>query len=86
MRFASAPEIALKTLKCMLLASLLATVCLQAGAACYTVFDRYSRVVIQDAQPPVDMARPLHETVPQRFPGGLLAPYTRGVVARVSLK
>ena len=60
----------LKRLKFLLLASLLATASLQAGAACYTVLDRYSRVIFQDAQPPVDMALPLHETVPQRFPDG----------------
>lgn len=63
-------ETALKRLKCLLLGSLLATASLQAGATCYTVFDRYSRVIFQDATPPVDMAQPLHETVPQRFPGG----------------
>ena len=60
----------MKRLKCLLLCSLLAAASLQAGAACYTVFDRYSRVIFQDATPPVDMARPLHETLPQRFPGG----------------
>lgn len=60
----------MKRFKCLLLASLLAAASLQAGAACYTVFDRYSRVIFQDSTPPVDMARPLHETVPQRFPGG----------------
>ncbi len=63
-------ETALKSLKCLLLCSLLGTASFQAGAACYTVFDRYSRVIFQDATPPVDMAQPLHETVPQRFPGG----------------
>src|SRR5512140_874559 len=63
-------ETALKNLKFLLLGSLLGAASLPAGAACYTVFDRYSRVIFQDATPPVDMARPLHETVPQRFPGG----------------
>ena len=62
----------MKRLKCLMLCSLLGTVSMQAGAGCYTVFDRYSRVIFQDATPPVDMARPLHETVPQRFPGGHL--------------
>jgi hypothetical protein len=38
--------------------------------ACYTVFDRADNVVYQSAKPPVDMSRPLHETVPAVFPGG----------------
>jgi hypothetical protein len=38
--------------------------------ACYTVFDRVGRVVYSDPSPPVDMSRPLHETLPARFPGG----------------
>ncbi len=40
--------------------------------ACYTVHDGAGRVVYQGAEAPVDMSRPLHETVPQRFPGGHL--------------
>ncbi|MES2785637.1 MAG: hypothetical protein V4684_09255 [Pseudomonadota bacterium] len=38
--------------------------------ACYTVHDSAGRVVYQGSEAPVDMSRPLHETVPQRFPGG----------------
>lgn len=38
--------------------------------ACFTVYDRSDRVVYQSQTPPVDMSRPLHETVPARFPGG----------------
>ena len=38
--------------------------------ACYTVYDRSDRVVYQSQTPPVDMSRPLHQTVPARFPGG----------------
>ena len=38
--------------------------------ACFTVHDSSGRVVYQGAEAPVDMSRPLHETVPQRFPGG----------------
>jgi hypothetical protein len=38
--------------------------------ACYTVYDRSNMVVYQSEKPPVDMSRPLHETLPQRFPGG----------------
>lgn len=40
--------------------------------ACYTVYDPSGRVVYQSEQPPVDMSRPLHETIPARFPGGQL--------------
>lgn len=40
------------------------------AAACYTVYDRSDRVVYQSEMPPVDMSRPLHETLPARFPGG----------------
>ncbi|MFC5499193.1 hypothetical protein ACFPOE_16720 [Caenimonas terrae] len=38
--------------------------------ACYTVYDRDNHVVYNSQTPPVDMSRPLHETVPVRFPGG----------------
>lgn len=41
-----------------------------AALACYTVYDPAGRVVYQSEQAPVDMSRPLHETVPARFPGG----------------
>ncbi len=40
--------------------------------ACYTVYDAGNRVVFRSSEAPVDMSRPLHETVPQRFPGGQL--------------
>lgn len=39
-------------------------------AACYTVYDRANHVVYNSQTPPVDMSRPLHETVPVAFPGG----------------
>ena len=39
-------------------------------AACYTVYDRANHVVYNAQTPPVDMSRPLHETVPVAFPGG----------------
>ena len=38
--------------------------------ACYTVYDRAGTVVYNGADAPVDMTRPLHETLPSRFPGG----------------
>ena len=41
-----------------------------AMAACYTVYDRANHVVYNSQTPPVDMTRPLHETVPVAFPGG----------------
>jgi hypothetical protein len=54
--------------KAVLLLPLLALAPLQA-LACYTVYQA-DRVVYYGDQPPVDMSRPLHETVPVRFPGG----------------
>lgn len=53
----------------LLLAPLLGLASIQA-LACYTVFDRDNRVVYQSERPPVDMSRPLHETVPSRFGNG----------------
>ena len=38
--------------------------------ACYTVYDRNNNVVYNAQTPPVDMTRPLHETLPAAFPGG----------------
>ncbi len=40
--------------------------------ACYTVYDEQERIVYQALEAPVDMSRPLHETVPRAFPGGHL--------------
>jgi len=40
--------------------------------ACYTVYDRSDRVVYQSEKPPIDMSRQIHETLPERFPGGHL--------------
>jgi hypothetical protein len=36
--------------------------------ACYTVYDRSGRVIYNEQTPPVDMSRPIHETLPARFP------------------
>lgn len=52
-----------------LLCSLLGVATTQA-LACYTVYDPAGRVVYQSPTPPVDMSRPLHETLPARFPRG----------------
>jgi hypothetical protein len=40
--------------------------------ACYQVFDKNNQVVYSGQQPPVDMSRPLHETLPSKYPGGHL--------------
>lgn len=65
-------------------ASLLA---LAAGPAlaCYTVYDSNNRVLFRSSEPPVDMSRPLHETVPQRFPGGQLVFDTQTRCEEVSI-
>ena len=62
-------EALMKHLKCLLLCSLLGSASMQA-AACYTVYDSSDRVAYHESVPPVDMSRPLRETVPVRFPGG----------------
>ncbi|MCK9515008.1 MAG: hypothetical protein M0Q87_02950 [Ottowia sp.] len=41
-----------------------------AQAACYTVMDTQGVVLSQTSTPPVDMSRPLHETVPVRYGRG----------------
>ncbi|MBI2771505.1 MAG: hypothetical protein HYX47_17910 [Burkholderiales bacterium] len=38
--------------------------------ACYTVYDRSNQVVYNAQTAPVDMSRPIHETLPAVFPGG----------------
>lgn len=38
--------------------------------ACYTVYDRNNQVVYSGEKPPVDMSRPLAETLPAAYPGG----------------
>lgn len=53
-----------------LLLSFLAIAASLPAQACYTVYDSASRVVYRSAQPPVDMSRPLHDALAQRFPGG----------------
>lgn len=54
------------------LLSALAFSSVNAMAACYTVYDGSNRVVYNAQTPPVDMSRPLHETLPARYPGGHL--------------
>jgi hypothetical protein len=67
-----------------LLPSLLAVACAQAFAGCYTVYDSSNRIMFQSEKPPVDMSRPLHETVPARFPGGSMVFDTDGICPVVS--
>ncbi|MBL0421811.1 hypothetical protein JI739_15790 [Ramlibacter sp. AW1] len=55
--------------------ALLALGCLAAGQAtaqCYTVYDAGNRVLYHGRESPVDMSKPLHETVPGMYPGGHL--------------
>ena len=40
--------------------------------ACYTVYDKNNNVVYNAQTAPVDMSRPLHETIPVAFPGGTM--------------
>lgn len=43
-----------------------------ASANCYVVYGPGDEIVYRDAEPPVDLSRPLHQTVPQALPGGRL--------------
>ncbi|HWI83392.1 hypothetical protein [Ramlibacter sp.] len=61
----------MKTWRSLLLAAVAAGASWQA-LACYTVYDSANRVIHRSSVAPVDMSRPLHQTVPQRFPGGQL--------------
>lgn len=51
-------------------------VSLGASAACYTVFQRNGNVIYQSERPPVNLAYPLHETVPARFGAGATMAFT----------
>ncbi|NKE65893.1 hypothetical protein RAMLITH_08685 [Ramlibacter sp. RBP-2] len=53
-----------------LLTSLAAAAAWLPAHACYTVYDAAGRVAYRSTQAPVDMSRPLRDTLPQRFPGG----------------
>lgn len=43
-----------------------------ASAACYVVYAPDGQIVYRDAEPPVDLSRPLHQTVPSVLPGARL--------------
>jgi hypothetical protein len=62
---------AMKIRRSLLVVGVLAAASWQA-MACYTVYDASSRIMYRGETAPVDMSRPLHETVPARFPGGQL--------------
>lgn len=53
------------------LASALGLVSIHA-MACYTVYDRAGHIVYNAQTPPVDMSRPIHETLPAVYPGGTM--------------
>ena len=55
--------------KLLIFGPLLALAALDASA-CYTVYDKANRMVYNSPLAPVDMRRPLHETMPAAFPGG----------------
>jgi hypothetical protein len=59
----------MKLHRCSIVGALLGVAAVPA-LACYTVYDSSQRVVYQSERPPVDMSRPIHETLPARFPGG----------------
>jgi hypothetical protein len=70
-RRAKRQECAMHVSRHWVIASLLSLAGLPAFA-CYTVYDSTNRVLYQGDKPPVDMSRPLHETLPQRYPDGHL--------------
>ena len=41
-------------------------------AACYVIYGADKQIAYRSQTPPVDMSRPLHETVPRIVPGGAL--------------
>lgn len=43
-----------------------------ASAACYVVYGADKQLIYRSQTPPVDLSRPLHETVAQIAPGGTL--------------
>ena len=53
-------------------ALLAAFFCQSANAACYVVYGPDKDVVYRSYAPPVDMSRPIHETLPSVAPGATL--------------
>lgn len=52
--------------------ALLCSAGLMAGQAmaCYVVYDKVNRIVYNSPKPPVDMSKPISQTLPAVFPGG----------------
>lgn len=52
--------------------ALLCSAGLMAGQAmaCYVVYDKVNRIVYNSPTPPVDMSKPISQTLPHVFPGG----------------
>jgi len=60
-------------IRCATLAAVLAGLLTPAAwAECYVVYGPDQQVVYRDQEPPVDMSRQLHETLPQVAPGGVM--------------
>lgn len=56
--------------KPLLAAALALLAAASAQAGCYTVLNAKGDILSQTSTPPVDMARQLHQTVPQRYGAG----------------
>lgn len=54
----------------ILIAALALSLGSAAQAACFTVLDSKGQILSETSTPPVDMSRPLHETVEKRFGSG----------------
>ena len=60
-------------IRCTTLAAVLAGLLAPAAwAECYVVYGPDQQVVYRDQEPPVDMSRQIHETLPQVAPGGVM--------------
>ncbi len=66
----------IRTTTLLLPLALLAGWPLGASATCYTVYDKASKVIFQATEPPVNLARELHDTVPARFGPGATMVFT----------
>jgi hypothetical protein len=53
-------------------ALLLGLLPLHASAACYTVFDKQSRIIYRDTVTPVDLSASIGQALEAKFPGGHL--------------
>ena len=53
-------------------AALMAVLCQSATAACFVVYGPGKDIVYRATEPPVDMSRPIHESLPLVAPGATL--------------